>query len=213
MSELIFLEEFILNNYLIRLATFEKWKYRDIICPRELAWAGFYFYEGDRVICQECHIICHKWEVGDIALNEHQKWGPNCLHVKIFMNLDEYKISDDKIIEVWKKSCIVRQFSTLKLYSESEIEAGLRKRLDSHFKNFATYKEIHDFFRDLYPTVQVADTGDYNPLICRICWTNPTKIIFLDCGHACACVGCANDLKECPLCRSLIKKFQTIFFQ
>ena len=121
--------------------------------------------------------------------------------------------SRHKIIEVWKKSCIVRQFSTLKLYSESEIEAGLRKRLDSHFKNFATYKEIHDFFRDLYPTVQVADTGDYNPLICRICWTNPTKIIFLDCGHACACVSCANDLKKCLLCRSLIKKFQTIFFQ
>ena len=43
---------------------------------------------------------------------------------------------------------------------------------------------------------------------CIFCCTNPTKVIFIPCGHRCSCEECYNKLeskiKECPICRKTI---------
>ena len=36
---------------------------------------------------------------------------------------------------------------------------------------------------------------------CVICMDSAPDVIFLPCGHVCACRACAEPLAECPLCR------------
>lgn len=37
------------------------------------------------------------------------------------------------------------------------------------------------------------------------------RAVLLPCGHFCACRSCANQLSECPLCRSPVAQVQPIY--
>ena len=41
---------------------------------------------------------------------------------------------------------------------------------------------------------------------CCICLSNPSNVIFTDCGHICICENCNKSIIElkCPLCRTII---------
>lgn len=41
--------------------------------------------------------------------------------------------------------------------------------------------------------------------LCKICMDNEIGIVFLPCGHLTTCVKCAPSLKDCPVCRTIIK--------
>ncbi|GLV43984.1 Death-associated inhibitor of apoptosis 2 [Carabus blaptoides fortunei] len=41
--------------------------------------------------------------------------------------------------------------------------------------------------------------------LCKICMDNEIGVVFLPCGHLTTCVNCAPSLKDCPVCRSVIK--------
>lgn len=41
--------------------------------------------------------------------------------------------------------------------------------------------------------------------LCKICMDNEIGVVFLPCGHLTTCVNCAPSLKDCPVCRSIIK--------
>lgn len=47
---------------------------------------------------------------------------------------------------------------------------------------------------------------------CKICFEKPADCVILECGHICACMGCAQPLKLCPMCRQpiarVVKTFQ-----
>jgi len=40
---------------------------------------------------------------------------------------------------------------------------------------------------------------------CKICMDGEVGVVFLPCGHFCACVNCAPSLKDCPVCRTNIQ--------
>jgi len=40
---------------------------------------------------------------------------------------------------------------------------------------------------------------------CKICMDGEVGVVFLPCGHFCACVNCAPALKDCPVCRTPIQ--------
>ena len=44
-------------------------------------------------------------------------------------------------------------------------------------------------------------------ILCAICMENdaPRSVLFSPCNHLVACAACAPELKECPLCRAVIK--------
>jgi hypothetical protein len=44
----------------------------------------------------------------------------------------------------------------------------------------------------------------YKTDICTVCLENPSNILFVRCGHICACLGCVKELKICPICRANI---------
>jgi len=46
---------------------------------------------------------------------------------------------------------------------------------------------------------------------CKICFENKIDCVLLTCGHMCACSGCAEQLKNCPICREPISQVQRVF--
>jgi len=52
---------------------------------------------------------------------------------------------------------------------------------------------------------------------CKICYTNATQVLFMPCGHMCACMKCTDKMelmgisKKCPICADPYKKWQRVF--
>ncbi|KAK2179127.1 hypothetical protein NP493_511g00010 [Ridgeia piscesae] len=56
---------------------------------------------------------------------------------------------------------------------------------------------------EMKPEAKVT-TSD-NRLQCKICMDDEAQILFLPCGHLCSCAKCAPALRNCPICRALIR--------
>lgn len=41
--------------------------------------------------------------------------------------------------------------------------------------------------------------------LCQICYEEDIDCLFYDCGHVCACIKCARQLENCPVCRKAIR--------
>lgn len=67
-----------------RLQTFLNWPRQISPDKFALAKAGlFYTGEGDIVKCFACGVRLHQWLAKDTALEEHRKWSPQCVFLKI----------------------------------------------------------------------------------------------------------------------------------
>jgi len=44
---------------------------------------------------------------------------------------------------------------------------------------------------------------------CVVCMERPKSMVFVPCGHLCACEKCAESLKQCPICRQDGKTIKT----
>ncbi|CAG2212464.1 unnamed protein product [Mytilus edulis] len=42
--------------------------------------------------------------------------------------------------------------------------------------------------------------------LCKICLENKVNVVFLPCGHICACLDCSPAIRKCAICREFIKK-------
>eukprot|EP01061_Rhynchopus_euleeides_P033471 TRINITY_DN5611_c0_g1_i10.p1 TRINITY_DN5611_c0_g1~~TRINITY_DN5611_c0_g1_i10.p1 ORF type:complete len:403 (+),score=44.53 TRINITY_DN5611_c0_g1_i10:541-1749(+) len=60
------------------------------------------------------------------------------------------------------------------------------------------------------PTATV-DLDPEDPNTCKICYDSVINCVLLDCGHMCVCMGCAKRLRNCPMCRNVIRKRKRIF--
>jgi hypothetical protein len=43
-------------------------------------------------------------------------------------------------------------------------------------------------------------------LTCKICWDQEADAVFVDCGHVVACLACAKQVRDCPVCRRGVSK-------
>ncbi|XP_067131684.1 mitochondrial ubiquitin ligase activator of nfkb 1-like [Centruroides vittatus] len=53
-----------------------------------------------------------------------------------------------------------------------------------------------------------------NAPTCVVCLTNSVEMMILECGHACLCADCAEEIerrRQCPVCRSTITRVVTTF--
>jgi hypothetical protein len=54
------------------------------------------------------------------------------------------------------------------------------------------------------PATELIIVYDSQTTECVICMDNPKTQIFAPCGHYYCCLGCADKLNECPICRAPI---------
>jgi len=52
-----------------------------------------------------------------------------------------------------------------------------------------------------------ASDGD----LCVVCMESKACVAMVPCGHLCCCVGCAEGMQSCPLCRAPVTKTQVIY--
>lgn len=48
--------------------------------------------------------------------------------------------------------------------------------------------------------------------LCRICWEEEAEAAFYDCGHVVACVGCARQVENCPVCRRRVLSAMKLYY-
>ncbi|KAK2182415.1 hypothetical protein NP493_354g00014 [Ridgeia piscesae] len=60
-------------------------------------------------------------------------------------------------------------------------------------------------------TEEKLETTEDQRLQCKICMDAEAKIVFLPCGHLCSCATCAPALRNCPICRALIRGTVRVF--
>ncbi|KAI9656161.1 MAG: hypothetical protein M1829_000429 [Trizodia sp. TS-e1964] len=57
------------------------------------------------------------------------------------------------------------------------------------------------------------EVADEEMQLCQICYEGEIDCLFYDCGHVCACLDCAKQLENCPVCRktviNVVKMFRT----
>ncbi|KAL2220470.1 hypothetical protein M432DRAFT_320148 [Thermoascus aurantiacus ATCC 26904] len=57
------------------------------------------------------------------------------------------------------------------------------------------------------------EVADEEMDLCQICYGEDQDALFYDCGHVCACVGCARQVDVCPVCRksviSVVRVYRT----
>ena len=46
---------------------------------------------------------------------------------------------------------------------------------------------------------------------CKICLEGSVEMVFIPCGHICACNSCAERVTSCPLCRKTIEQSIKIY--
>jgi len=50
-----------------------------------------------------------------------------------------------------------------------------------------------------------------SPLKCKICFEREKSAVFSPCSHVCACLHCATQCNQCPICRVPILKKKNHF--
>ena len=68
--------------------------------------------------------------------------------------------------------------------------------------------------KELYDQLQEMDTEEKD--LCKICFEEPSCIVFLPCKHHLTCMGCAEKVSMCPSCRGPIREridLRTIYSQ
>lgn len=59
--------------------------------------------------------------------------------------------------------------------------------------------------------VMYFEVADEEMELCQICYEEEVDGLFYDCGHVCACMGCAKRLDTCPVCRRAVKDVVRVY--
>jgi len=78
------------------------------------------------------------------------------------------------------------------------------------YKRYQRWVERRKFSR-LKHEMEVFNEGLEDDRVCSICLSNPRNVVFLPCGHVCACSSCSEKLNDCPVCRGVIKNKTAVF--
>jgi hypothetical protein len=46
---------------------------------------------------------------------------------------------------------------------------------------------------------------------CIVCYSGDKEVVMLPCSHLATCVGCANNLTKCPVCRAALHQTLRIY--
>ena len=219
------LKAFLMSEYLTRLSTFTNWTHSDI-SPFDLAAANFthvteFPHQKDIVTCEDCGQCLYQWGKGDIPIEEHKKFKPDCIFVKCFAdNLSEITPTKKEIIDKWKTSVYAKIFSNLNFYTPYEVDEVLLHRLKKSYKFFSSIEEMFRYFLVYFKVKKCNSIEALNEkekktlsrdLCCKICLDNKASIVLVPCGHL-TCGTCAKMIEKCPICNKLYIRSYRIYF-
>lgn len=98
-------------------------------------------------------------------------------------------------------SAVILAYFLKKSYSE------IRRRIN-HARDLKKCREARRLKRETCSS----DLPTDNVPKCVVCLDNPVEIIVLECGHACLCLNCSEQVRSyCPICRSPVHRLIPVF--
>ncbi|XP_077289036.1 baculoviral IAP repeat-containing protein 7-B-like [Arctopsyche grandis] len=81
-------------------------------------------------------------------------------------------------------------------------------------KGYKFIKLAHSYKSEKSPKVEMANEPNDNAnfFLCKVCYEENDITCCVPCGHVVACLSCAKNLVECPICRRRIKECVKLFF-
>ncbi|VVC41445.1 Hypothetical protein CINCED_3A003654 [Cinara cedri] len=182
-----------------RLKTFDKckeqMKQQDI---QTLCEAGFYYHIGgdeelDQLICFCCNQSLDDFKDNDEPWTEHAKNSPTCSYVllskgKYFVDMVCGLIPNPE--ELSNNSADLEQVTN----PMSRVYDFLHSKKSKLNSTKTSDKQI--IMPPLSSSSQISDN-----IVCKICYKEEIKIVFLPCRHAITCISCAFAIDQCALCR------------
>ena len=199
-----------MNEYYQRLATYERWPSSAVASPDRLADAGFYYTGSvDKVMCFSCGGRLRGWEPNDDPWTEHRKHFPNCRFVKEHFGIEEEEQGYD---EPWHQPVQRSQFVSKAIEMGYPTDKVLR--VVTGFDAAGTFNSFLEVLAREPDSVAVpsAPPPPSDVQLCKVCMEREMNTLFLPCAHIACCVSCADDLHECPICRTEIQSRIRTFF-
>jgi len=197
-----------------RIRTFKEWPPALPQRPRELAEAGFYYIGlSDQVKCFYCDGGLRNWQEEDLPWTEHARWFSGCVFVRLVKG-DEFvkqareeRPTDKTVVTTHDKSSEEEGDEEVQVANEEEEE-----KIKKDDKEPAKPSSEKSASPCPSPTASPPESSlqDENQRLkeqktCKICLDDDVAVVFLPCGHLCACVSCAPSLRQCPVCRTKIQ--------
>lgn len=194
--------------------------------------AGF-FHVGpdDNVKCFCCDVGLKNWQPDDSPWVQHAHWRPRCDYLR--QNRDTAFIADAQrgrsaSTDVSRSARVSRPASATQLHDVTSSGRRNKKRTTAAAMTDVNGDEQEDQ-EDSEPADTVAtdnNVDDYDAetvmlleenrqlrdaRTCRVCMDLEVNVVFLPCGHLVSCDSCAPALRNCAVCRSLIRGTVKVF--
>ena len=119
-----------------------------------------------------------------------------------YQQLLEYNEDDFKAIGVGSASYQGLQRAMIQYLAQSKLQPGIPSAPEvDNLPNVPSAPALEE----PGPSAPPVDE-QFTEYECVICMSEPCTVVFLPCGHACACVSCCGTLATCPMCRGEILK-------
>uniref|UniRef100_A0A4X2LMP8 RING-type E3 ubiquitin transferase n=1 Tax=Vombatus ursinus TaxID=29139 RepID=A0A4X2LMP8_VOMUR len=183
----------------MRLASFHNWPSAAMVCPQQLAEAGF-FYTGqhDHVKCYYCDGGLRNWDRGDDPWREHAKWFPRCEFLLQSRGRDYVsRIQESSgLLDSWGHGEDPGEVNST---SSTPAPALMASEPSTHRRE-GQPEEITET-GPLSTEQQLQQLKEERT--CKVCMYQVVSIVFVPCGHL-VCSECAPNLQQCPICRAVI---------
>jgi baculoviral IAP repeat-containing protein 7/8 len=183
-----------------REATFSNWPNQIVQRPDQLAKAGFYYTQrADGVTCYSCGGGLRQWKSHDDPWIEHARhYGDRCNYVQV--------IKGDLFVRMhFKKPHLLPEQNERTITSVEVVRENLCDKSENESESKSDRNDESD--------KQNSDSNNcQNCIQCKICLSSEIQIIFIPCGHALCCAGCALTQEKCPYCREKISNGIKVHF-
>ena len=89
--------------------------------------------------------------------------------------------------------------TTREIYCQDTLDSLRAEKLAKEIEN-------NIMMDDMRSTVNKLNNEIEDATICKVCMENPLDTLITPCNHLCICKDCSKRVKNCPICRQLIKK-------
>lgn len=180
-----------------RLESFKEWPLSIAQRPQQLAEAGF-FYTGksDQTLCFFCGGGLKNWERDDDPWEQHAIWFTKCNYLLL-------QKGRDYITEVCNKhKAVITQSQAASLNGTGEVKSS------GEVKDKQQQQQQQQV---VVNSEKERNSPNSVTTLCKICYDKEIGMVFLPCGHICACIDCATGLGNCAVCRRVIEATNRVF--
>lgn len=176
---------------------------KEFIDVKQLAKAGFYYtFQEDYVQCAFCMGAVCRWERGDDPFYEHSINFRTCPFI-MGGDVGNVPLGQDPFPGPKRPRpydvCGFNDNNTHSnhIVNEEEIHADNQSQVNNFNPNNSN--RCNESLQSSNESGR--SSSDLNG-ICKVCYSNDIQLIFLPCAHSVSCLSCAQQLRNCPVCRT-----------